>query len=244
MIKPFYRSLCFASVMLFLLGSSAVHAQSLVTGKISDKAGQALPGVNVIKKGTTSGTSTDANGNYSIEASANDILVVSFIGYQSLEIVVGNRAKVDVQLEEDVAELQEVVVVGYGSQKKSDLTGAISSLSGDKMRSMVAANANQALQGRIAGVFVTQNSGQPGSAVSIRIRGTSSVNGDNEPLYVIDGVQVDGRASQIAGYDFAGGANGQGYIVNPLANLNPNDIESYEVLKDASAAAIYGSRAA
>ena len=244
MIKQFYRSLCFASVMLFLLGSSAVHAQSLVTGKVSDKAGQALPGVNVIKKGTTSGTSTDANGNYSIEATANDILVVSFIGYQSQEIVVGNRAKVDMQLEEDVAELQEVVVVGYGSQKKSDLTGAISSLSGDKMRSMVAANANQALQGRIAGVFVTQNSGQPGSAVSIRIRGTSSVNGDNEPLYVIDGVQVDGRASQIAGYDFAGGANGQGYIVNPLANLNPNDIESYEVLKDASAAAIYGSRAA
>ena len=193
MIKQFYRSVCFASVMLFLVGSSALHAQSLITGKISDKAGQALPGVNVIKKGTTSGTSTDANGNYSIEATGSDILVVSFIGYQSQEIVVGNRAKVDVQLEEDVAELQEVVVVGYGTQKKSDLTGSVASLSGDKMRGSMAANVNQALQGRIAGVTVSQNSGQPGSAVSIRIRGTASVNGGNEPLYVIDGVQVGGR---------------------------------------------------
>ncbi|HET6539324.1 MAG TPA: TonB-dependent receptor [Chryseolinea sp.] len=244
MIKQFYRSVCFASVMLFLIGSSALHAQGVITGKISDKAGQALPGVNVIKKGTTSGTSTDANGNYSIEATSSDILVVSFIGYQSQEIVVGSRAKVDVQLEEDVAELQEVVVVGYGTQKKSDLTGSVASLSGDKMRGSMAANVNQALQGRIAGVNVSQNSGQPGSAVSIRIRGTASLNGGNEPLYVIDGVQVGGGAGQIAGFDFAGGANGQGSIVNPLANINPNDIESIEVLKDASASAIYGSRAA
>jgi TonB-dependent starch-binding outer membrane protein SusC len=244
MIKQFYRSVCFASVMLFLLGSSALLAQNVVTGKVSDKAGQALPGVNVIKKGTTSGTSTNANGNFSIEASSNDILIISFIGYQSQEIVVGNRASVNVTLEEDIAELQEVVVIGYGTQKKSDLTGSVASINGDKMRGTITANVNQALQGRIAGVSVSNNSGQPGSAVSIRIRGTASVNGGNEPLYVIDGVQVGGKAGQIAGFDFAGGANGQDYIVNPLANINPNDIESIEVLKDASASAIYGSRAA
>ena len=220
MIKQLYRSLCFASVMLFLLGSSALHAQNIVTGRITDKEGQVLPGVNVLKKGTTTGTSTDANGTYSLEAESTDILVVSFIGYQSQELTVGNRSTINIQMEEDVSTLEEVVVVGYGTQKKSDLTGAVASISGDKMRSMVTANVNQALQGRIAGVQVTQNSGQPGAAVSIRIRGTQSVNGGNEPLYVIDGVQVGGRAGQIAGFDFAGGANGQNMITNPLSNLD------------------------
>lgn len=245
MIKQFYRSSCLASVFIWLLGICSASAQtSIVTGRVTDKTGQGLPGVNVIKKGTTSGTSSDGTGNFSIEASSSDILVISFIGYQTQEIPVGNQSKINVQLEEDIATLQEVVVVGYGTQKKSDLTGSVASVGGDKLRGSIAANVNQALQGRIAGVTVTQNSGQPGSAVSIRVRGTASITGGNEPLYVIDGIQHDGRAGQIAGFDFAGGSNGQGTITNPLSGINPNDIESIEVLKDASASAIYGSRAA
>lgn len=245
MIKLLYRSACFASVFIWLLGVFAASAQSsLVTGRVTDKTGQGLPGVNVIKKGTTTGTSTDGNGSFSIEASNNDILIISFIGYQTQEILVGNQSRFDVNLEEDIATLQEVVVVGYGTQKKSDLTGSVASVGGDKLRGTITANVNQALQGRIAGVSVTQNSGQPGSAVSIRVRGTASITGGNEPLYVIDGIQQDGGAGEIAGFDFAGGSNGQNYITNPLSGINPNDIESIEVLKDASASAIYGSRAA
>jgi hypothetical protein len=142
--------------MMLLVGSSALYAQSLVTGHISDKDGQVLPGVNVLKKGTTSGTSTDASGNYSLQAESSDILVISFIGYQSQEIAVGNRSTINVQMEEDVATLNEVVVIGYGSQEKGDLTGAISSISGEALRGSITATVDQALQGRVAGVQVTQ----------------------------------------------------------------------------------------
>jgi TonB-linked SusC/RagA family outer membrane protein len=246
MMKQIYRSLCVASVFFLLLGLTVANAQThVVTGKIGDASGQGIPGVNIIKKGTTVGSTTDANGNFSIEATDQDILVVSFIGYLTEEVTVGNQTKIDVLLNEDIATLQEVVVVGYGEQKKSDVTGAISSVNGENLRGTVTASVDQALQGRVAGVQVTQNSGQPGGAVSIRIRGTTSLTGSSEPLYVIDGLQVSGNAGGIAGFDWQGGAGGQqANTVNPLAAINPNDIESIEVLKDASATAIYGSRAA
>lgn len=246
-MKKVYRSFgTMASVLLLLLGFLPAHAQEhTVSGKVTDQSGMEMPGVNVVIKGTTKGTTTNSLGIYSLDAAQEDILVISFIGYTTQERKVGAATTIDIVLAEDVATLQEVVVVGYGTQKKSDLTGAVSSVDGEKIRNSVTASVDQALQGRVAGVQVTQNSGQPGGAVSIRIRGTTSLTQSSEPLYVIDGIQVGGNAQGIAGFDWQGGAGGQqGGAVNPLAALNPNDIESIEVLKDASATAIFGSRAA
>ncbi len=228
-----------------LLMALVVHGQTQVTGTVKDATGSALPGVNVIIKGTTSGTTTDADGRFSMMANSSDVLLVSFIGYKSQEIAVGNLTMINITMEEDIASLEEVVVVGYGTQRKSDLTGALSSVTGESLRGTVTASIDQALQGRAAGVQVTQNSGQPGGAVSIRIRGTTSLTQSSEPLYVIDGIQVPGSAQGISGFDWQGGAGGQQQAAsNPLASINPSDIESIEILKDASATAIYGSRAA
>ncbi|MBN8576293.1 MAG: TonB-dependent receptor [Cytophagales bacterium] len=223
----------------------AVAQKAVVSGSVKDAGGVAMPAVNVLIKGTLTGVTTDASGNFSIQASAQDVLVFSFIGYSSQEILVGNKTTFTITLEEDVTALQEIVVVGYGTQKKSDLTAAISSVGGETLRNSVTTSIDQALQGRVSGVQVTQNSGAPGGAVSIRIRGTTSLTQSSEPLYVIDGVQVGGRAQGIAGFDWAGGTGGQQAAAsNPMASLNPADIESFEVLKDAAATAIYGSRAA
>lgn len=246
-MKKIYRGILrIASVFLLLLWVSTVYSQSrAVTGTVTDESGSPMPGVNVIIKGTTVGTTTDVNGNFTLQANSGDVIVVSFIGYTPQEVVVGNQTRIDFRLQEDVATLQEVVVVGYGVQKRSDLTGAISSVSGEDVRQSISTSFDQALQGRVAGVQITQNTGQPGGAVSMRIRGTTSLTGSSEPLYVIDGIQVGGNAQGIAGFDWQGGAGGQqSGAVNPLASVNPNDIESIEVLKDASATAIYGSRAA
>lgn len=246
-MKKIYRGILrIASVFLLLLWVSTVYSQSrAVTGTVTDESNSPMPGVNVIIKGTTVGTTTDVNGNFTLQANSGDVIVVSFIGYTPQEVVVGNQTRIDFRLQEDVATLQEVVVVGYGVQKRSDLTGAISSVSGEDVRQSISTSFDQALQGRVAGVQITQNTGQPGGAVSMRIRGTTSLTGSSEPLYVIDGIQVGGNAQGIAGFDWQGGAGGQqSGAVNPLASVNPNDIESIEVLKDASATAIYGSRAA
>ncbi len=246
-MKKIYRGILrIASVFLLLLWVSTVYSQSrAVTGTVTDESNSPMPGVNVIIKGTTVGTTTDVNGNFTLQANSGDVIVVSFIGYTPQEVVVGNQTRIDFRLQEDVATLQEVVVVGYGVQKRSDLTGAISSVSGEDVRQSISTSFDQALQGRVAGVQITQNTGQPGGAVSMRIRGTTSLTGSSEPLYVIDGIQVGGNAQGIAGFDWQGGAGGQQTgAVNPLASVNPNDIESIEVLKDASATAIYGSRAA
>jgi TonB-linked SusC/RagA family outer membrane protein len=245
LMKKFYRSLIRSATVLLLLTItlSATAQKQVVTGKITDVEGSPIPGVNVILKGTTTGTATDGNGNFSIEAAEDDILQISFIGFTPQEIRVGSRTRLDVRMEEDVATLQEVVVVGYGEVRKSDLTGAVGSVSEEKLRKSIVTNIDQALQGRIAGVHVTNNSGAPGGAASIRIRGNSSITGSNEPLYVIDGIQIQGDGNTVAGFDWAGGANGQNRV-NPLSTINPSDIVSIEVLKDASATAIYGSRAA
>ena len=246
-MKKIYRGILrIASVFLLLLMASTAYSQSRsVTGTVTDESDSPMPGVNVIIKGTTVGTTTDVNGNYTLQANSGDIIVVSFIGYTAQEIQVANQTRIDLKLQEDVATLQEVVVVGYGVQRRSDLTGAIASVSGEDVRQSITTSFDQALQGRVAGVQITQNTGQPGGAVSMRIRGTTSLTGSSEPLYVIDGIQVGGDAQGIAGFDWQGGAGGQQTgAVNPLASINPNDIESIEVLKDASATAIYGSRAA
>ncbi|MDF9797884.1 TonB-linked SusC/RagA family outer membrane protein [Catalinimonas alkaloidigena] len=201
-----------------------------VSGKVvSDDDREGMPGVNVIVKETSIGTVTNIDGDFSIEVSGQDaILVFSSVGYITQEIIVGNQTEINVTLASDVRALDELVVVGYGTQKKRDITGSISSVSGEELNETISSNFVQALQGRTAGVFVNSNSGQPGGGVSVRIRGIGGLN-NSEPLYVVDGVQMSGGGSD---------------YYNPLASINPNDIESIEVLKDASSAAIYGARAA
>ncbi|WP_080056766.1 SusC/RagA family TonB-linked outer membrane protein [Spirosoma aerolatum] len=207
-----------------------------VSGRVTSETGEALPGVSVVVKGSPRGTTTDAQGRYSLTV-PNDrgnaiILVFSFVGYISQERDVRNQSTIDVQLVPDTKSLNEVVVVGYGQVKKSDLTGAVSTVPVDEIRKVAVTSLDQAIQGRAAGVQITQNSGAPGSSTSIRIRGGNSIQGDNEPLYVIDGIP------------FKNDGAGSGSSFNVLSTLNPSDIESISVLKDASSTAIYGSRGA
>ncbi|SEJ39834.1 TonB-linked outer membrane protein, SusC/RagA family [Dyadobacter koreensis] len=206
-----------------------------LNGKVTDEKGEGLPGVNIVIKGTSKGATTNTSGEYQIDITDKaTVLVFSFVGYLTQELEVGNRTTLDVTLKVDDKALEEVVVVGYGTQKKSDLTGAISSIKAEDLKKLPTTSFDQAIQGRAAGVQVTQASSAPGGRVSIRIRGGNSLSSGNEPLYVIDGYPIT-----------AGGtAGGNGAGQNPLASINPSDIASMEILKDASATAIYGSRGA
>lgn len=227
--------------MMLVLGTmmaSFAYGQSQVSGTVTDQQNQPLPGVNVLVKGSTQGTTTDASGKYQVEVPNNDaVLTFSFIGFTSQEKSVGNQTVVNVTMVEDIQSLQEVVVVGYGTVKKSDLTGSISSIKADAFKDMPVTSVDQALQARAPGVNVTQASSAPGGGLSVRIRGANSLISGSEPLYVIDGLPIypDNAAFGTGGDRRAG---------NALASLNPNDIESIEVLKDASATSIYGSRGA
>ena len=217
----FYKILF--SVLLPGLCVSAVAQDLTVTGKVTGENAEPLPGANVIVKGTTIGTVTDVDGIYSVSVTGeNAALIVSFVGYLSEEIPVNGRTEINISLMPDLSTLSEIVVVGYGTVKKSDLTGAVSSVKPEELTALPAINAVQGLTGRAAGVQVIQNSGAPGGNISVRIRGGNSLQGNNEPLYVVDGFPISG---------------------GPTA-INPNDIASIEVLKDASATAIYGSRGA
>ena len=230
-------------VVIQPVANSSVQGVTISGQVVAASDNSPLPGVNVFEKGTQNGTITDINGNYTLTVSGSSaILVFSYVGFLTEEFPVGDQQVIAVSLVEDFLNLDEVVVVGYGTMKRSDLTGAVASVSEETLRSSVATNLDQALQGRIAGVQVTQNSGQPGGAASVRIRGASSITGSSEPLYVIDGIPFQGDGIQTAGFDWAGGANGQSRV-NPLSTINPNDIVGIEVLKDASASAIYGARA-
>lgn len=229
-----------------LLCSVQLMAQGRrVTGTVVGSDGQPLIGVSIVEKGTTNGVSGDASGRYSIEVhGGNPVLVFSFLGYETQEVAVPDgRTRVDVTLADDSQLVDEVVVVGYGTMKKSDVTGSVASVSADKLKTSVITNADQMLQGHVAGVQVTQNSGAPGGAASIRIRGASSITSSNEPLYVIDGIPFSGDGADIGGFDWAGGTSGQ-TKVNPLSTISPQDIVSMDVLKDASATAIYGAAGA
>ncbi|MGK7395499.1 MAG: SusC/RagA family TonB-linked outer membrane protein [Candidatus Cyclobacteriaceae bacterium M3_2C_046] len=219
-------------IAMFFLSVIQVYGQRTITGKVTAmEENEALPGVNVLVQNSSVGTVTDVNGNYRIELPAgSNALVFSYVGYTTEEVEVGNRSVVDVQLVPDIEQLSEVVVVGYGTQERGVVTGAVSSVKMDEVRSIPISNVEQALQGRVAGVTVTQTGGgTPGGAMQVNIRGIGSINAET-PLYVIDGIPVQ-----------SGGQNADGYSF--LNSLNPNDIESIDILKDASAAAIYGSRA-
>ena len=209
-------------IAMILAAASLANAQEIVVkGVIRDQQNQTLPGASVLVKGTQAGTVTDVDGNYSIGVPNGEaVLVVSFIGYETKEIAVGNQTQIDVILGGDLKTLNEVVVIGYGTQKRGDVTTSIASVNTKDIEERPILQAAQALQGKAAGVQVTQPSGKPGAALSIRVRGATSVQAGNEPLYVVDGVPtMDTR------------------------DLNVNDIESIQVLKDASSAAIYGARA-
>ena len=217
--------------------------QFQVTGIIRDGGGAPLPGANILEKGTTNGTQTGFDGNFSISlADENAILVVSYIGFKTQEVAVSGRSEVNMTMQEDAAGLDEVVVVGYGSQKKSDLTGAVTSLNPDDMNPGANASVDQLMQGRAAGVQINQASSEPGGGLAVRIRGSNSLNASNEPLYVIDGFPIDNSPNLSSG-GVAQVSQNQSPR-NPLNALNPGDIQSIEILKDASATAIYGSRGA
>lgn len=222
---------------LAVLPQTGLYAQTTVSGKVMNEQGQPLAGASVAIKGTKKGTSTDAKGNFSLSVpSTNAVLQISFAGYQLKEVALGGKTAVEVQMALGGNDLTDVVVVGYGTQKKLDLTGSVSTIKGASIASVPVPSFDAALQGRAPGVQVSQQSGAPGGAVRIQVRGTSSVSSGTEPLYVIDGIPI---------FQDIGGVGGQaGNVLNPLTNINPNDIESIEVLKDAASAAIYGSRGA
>lgn len=208
------------SLILFLSVHSLQAQNILLTGKVTEVSGEPLPGANIVVKGTTKGIVTDLNGNYSLNVNSSDVLVFSFVGYLTKEIKLTGEATLNVVLTEDSRNLDELVVIGYGSQKKSDLTGSITSVSSDKLENIAVTRIDDILQGQSSGVQIDKVNGAPGGGIKIRIRGTNSITGNNQPLVVIDE-----------------------YIGGSLETLNPDDIESIQILKDASATAIYGSRA-
>ncbi len=212
------------SCIVIAVSLHTVAAQSIiVSGKVTDESGVAMPGVNIIERGTTNGTTSDADGKYSLSVSqGNAVLVLSFIGYTNMTVEVANRTTIDVSLISDVKSLEEVVVVGYGTQHKKEITGAVGQISASELKDIPVANIGQKLQGKLAGVQINQNDGTPGAEMSFRIRGAASINAGNNPLVVIDGFPS----------------------ISGLQVLSPDEIESISVLKDASAAALYGSRAA
>lgn len=207
--------------MVMLLCTQLAMAQNQVTGVVSDESGLPLPGANIVEKGTTNGVTADFDGKYTIVvAGSSAVLQVSYVGYLTKEVAVGSQSAISVVLSEDAAQLDEVVVVAYGTVKKSDLTGAVASIKTDEINATPSVRLDDALRGKVSGVQITPTSSQPGAAASIRIRGTNSISGNSSPLFVIDGLIGAGNSSDI----------------------NVLDIESVEVLKDASATALYGSR--
>ncbi len=227
-MKTIYKKLLF----LFLLLPFTVLAQSTLSGTVTDRAtGQPIPGVNVNVQGAAGGTSTDFDGKFQLPNLKNgDKILVSFIGYKTSTVVFNGEKNLALSLEEDTNQLQEVVVqVGYGTVKKKDATGAVTVLSANQLNKGPVVSADQLLVGRAAGVRITTDGGQPDANPNIRIRGGSSLSGNNNPLIIIDGVPIDNT-------------NPAG-ISNPLTLINPNDIDNFAILKDASATAIYGSRA-
>ena len=201
-----------------------------ISGTVTDETGAPLPGATVLVKGTTNGTITDLDGKFVIDADADAILTISYVGFYSEEVPINGQSSIVVQLNSDVSQLNEIVVVGYGTQKKSDVTGAVASINNENFNEGVLTNPGELIQGKLAGVSITATSGEPGAPQDVIIRGIGSLRSGTQPLYVIDGFLLDNSST--------------GLPSNPLNFLNPNDIESIDVLKDASAAAVYGSRAA
>ncbi|MFN7116546.1 MAG: SusC/RagA family TonB-linked outer membrane protein [Saprospiraceae bacterium] len=221
---------------LILFSVVTLLAQRTISGKITDPTNEPLVGATVLVQGTSTGTASDVNGEFTLNVpDGGTTLVISYTGFTTRTVALGSESTYNIIMETEAAVLQDIVVVGYGTATRKELTGSVSKVSGETISRLPVTGLDQALQGQAAGVQVTNTSGTPGSAVSIRVRGTSSINASSQPLYVIDGIPINtGSYSQL-------GFGGQ--TTNALADLNPADIESMEILKDAAAAAIYGSRA-
>lgn len=212
---------CCAIALCIALSLQAYAQSRTVTGTVQDSDGNLLPGVSIFEKGTTNGTTSDGDGRYSLTVGNDAVLVYSFIGMVTREIPVGTQTTINVVMESDVSQLDEVVVIGYGTTKKSDLTGSVVSVSGEDLRKMPVATVAETLTGRLAGVQVTTTEGSPDADIHIRVRGGTSISQDNSPLYIVDG-----------------------FPISSISDISPTDIESISVLKDASSTAIYGSRGA
>ncbi len=225
-IRVYARTLALAATLLFC---TAAMAQVAVTGVVKDAAGEPVIGASILVVGTTNGTITDIDGNFNLNVAADATLQISYIGYKEEVIPINGQTNLQVTLHEDAEVLDDVVVVGYGVVKKNDATGSVTAIKPDDMNKGLVTNAQDMLQGKIAGVNITTSGGAPGAGATIRIRGGSSLSASNDPLIVIDGLAMDN--------------NGIQGVSNPLSMVNPNDIETLTVLKDASATAIYGSRA-
>ncbi|HEY9167986.1 MAG TPA: TonB-dependent receptor plug domain-containing protein [Lutibacter sp.] len=221
----------FLTLLLALLVQITFAQEKTVTGTVSDASGP-LPGVTVLIKGTKTGTQTDFDGNYSVRVNTGAILQYSFVGMKTVEQTVGASNSINIMMQEDAQSLEEVVVVGYGTQKKSEVTGSISQVKGDAIASLATPSFESQLAGRAAGVQVSQQTGVLGETPRIRIRGIGSISSGTYPLIVVDGVPI--FTGDMGGYASSNG----------LGDINPSDIESMEILKDGSATAIYGSRAA
>ncbi len=218
-------------IILMAITQLQVMAQQIKGKVIEAASGQPLSGCSVVEKGSTNGVFTDQDGNYAINVANNEaVLIYSFIGFETIEMPFGTHRMIEVKLKASSENLNEIVVVAYGIQKKSDVTGAIGSVKSKDFNKGVIANPNQLLHGKVAGVNVTAASGEPGAAQNVIIRGVGSLRSGTTPLYVIDGFTLDNTSLGVA--------------TNPLNFINPEDIESIDVLKDASAAALYGARAA
>ncbi|WP_324676422.1 TonB-dependent receptor [Hymenobacter sp. GOD-10R] len=220
-------------VWCLLLATVSWAQNRTITGKVSGPEGAGLPGVTILERGTTNGTSSNADGDYSLTVKPGATLVFSSIGMESQTVTVGSSSALNVTLKSNATELNEAVVVGYGQQSKADLTGSITQISGRDVQDQPVQSFEQAIQGKAPGVFIENSSGKLGQGIKVRVRGTSSVSAGTQPLYVVDGIPVIS--------DNLSGTSGP---TNPIADLNPNDIESISILKDASASAIYGSRGA
>ncbi|MHB1179386.1 MAG: SusC/RagA family TonB-linked outer membrane protein, partial [Daejeonella sp.] len=228
-------------VVVKLSSGLTLDLKAIVKGVVTDVSGETLPGVSVKVKGTNIGTTTDLDGRYTINAPEdNSVLVFTYIGYVTQEVILSGRSTVNVSLVPSSTSLSEVVVIGYGSQKVKDATGSVASLGTEQFNKGVIASPEQLLQGRVAGVQVTPASGEPGAGATINIRGTGSIRAGNGPLYVVDGVPLEGGGTS-GGLDVGAGTSS---ARNPLSFINPSDIENISILKDASASAIYGSRGA
>ena len=215
------------------------HVGRVIAGRVTDERGEALPGAAVVVRGTTEGTITDVDGQFSLDVPEGAVLEITFIGYAPMTVVVGDQTYINIELAPDLEQLDEVVVVGYGTSKVKDLTGSVSRVGEEDFLKGINVSPDQMIQGKVAGVNIVNNSGAPGGAVTFRIRGTSSVRTGNQPLFVVDGVPLDGRNTKPGA---TAGELGTSPASNPLSFLNPNDIASMDILKDASATAIYGSR--
>lgn len=226
---------CLQTVCLWVFLALTALAQTPVSGKVIGEQNEGIPGVTVSVRGTTRGTTTDATGNFRLSASGTETLVFSYVGYTSQEVPVGSQTDFSIRLAPDTRSLDEVV--GYGTVKKSDLTGSVSTIKAEAIKEMPVISVDQAIQARAAGVQVTQSSAALGGGISIRVRGANSINSGSEPLYVIDGFPVYPDNGAI-------GTGGNRQSTNAMATINPNEIESIEILKDASATSIYGSRGA